>query len=117
MARAEKLPGDARRNLYGHRWRKARAAFLGRHPLCAMCSSAGRVTEATVVDHVAPHKGDAKLFWDRGNWQALCKSCHDGAKQREERRGYGGEVGRDGWPLDPRHPVNRRLPPDRGTRG
>ena len=37
----------------------------------------GMLTPATVVDHVIPHRGDQKLFWDEDNWQALCKSCHD----------------------------------------
>ena len=30
-----------------------------------------------VVDHIIPHRGDQKLFWDQNNWQSLCKSCHD----------------------------------------
>ncbi|WP_343040029.1 HNH endonuclease signature motif containing protein [Methylocystis heyeri] len=41
---------------------------------------------ATVVDHITPHKGDIKLFWDRKNWQPLCEPCHNSRKQREERR-------------------------------
>ena len=56
-------------------------------------------------------EGDDELsgpFWDPDNWQALCKSHHDGAKQSEDRRGYSTAVGADGWPLDPRHPVNRQ---------
>ena len=35
------------------------------------------LTPATVVDHVIPHRGDRKLFWDEQNWQPLCKECHD----------------------------------------
>ena len=30
-----------------------------------------------LLDHIIPHRGDQKLFWDEGNWQALCKACHD----------------------------------------
>lgn len=99
--------GTAASRGYGSRWRKARATYLARHPLCVKCERRGRVTEATVVDHRIPHKGDPALFWDEGNWQALCGSCHSGAKQAEERRGY--EVGCDehGVPLDPNHPWNR----------
>ena len=37
----------------------------------------GKYVKATVVDHIIPHRGDQKLFWDRGNWQALCKRHHD----------------------------------------
>lgn len=37
----------------------------------------GKYTKATVVDHVVPHRGEELLFWDRSNWRALCKRCHD----------------------------------------
>lgn len=62
---------------YDSRWRKARARFLRANPLCEKCKQQGRLTPATVVDHVIPHRGDYHLFWDQGNWQALCKGCHD----------------------------------------
>jgi 5-methylcytosine-specific restriction enzyme A len=92
---------------YNSRWRKARATYLAHHPLCVMCKAQGRITAATVVDHIKPHKGDSKLFWDTANWQALCKPHHDGAKQQIERIGYSTEVGTDGWPIDAGHPANR----------
>lgn len=37
----------------------------------------GEMVKATVVDHIIPHRGDQKLFWDQRNWQSLCKQCHD----------------------------------------
>jgi 5-methylcytosine-specific restriction enzyme A len=77
-------PTAARRG-YGSRWQKARAAFLGINPLCTHCAEQGRTVEASVVDHIEPHRGDAKLFWDSHNWQSLCKRCHDGWKARIER--------------------------------
>jgi 5-methylcytosine-specific restriction enzyme A len=55
-------PSAARRG-YDGRWRKARAEFLAEHPLCAHCLAEGRLTPATVVDHVVPHRGDQRLFW------------------------------------------------------
>ena len=61
---------------YGYRWRKERAAFLQAHPLCEMCRENGRYVKAEVVDHRIPHKGDKRLFWDKKNWQSLCKKCH-----------------------------------------
>lgn len=67
---------------YDARWRKARLAYLARHPLCAECKRQGRTTAARVVDHVTPHRGDPVLFWDEANWQPLCDSttgphdCH-----------------------------------------
>lgn len=44
----------------------------------------GYATEATVIDHIVPHKGDPELFFDPDNLQSLCKSHHDSTKQREE---------------------------------
>ena len=62
---------------YGRAWQKAARAFLNANPLCAECLKQGRYVKATVVDHIVPHRGDQKLFWDRNNWQPLCKACHD----------------------------------------
>ncbi len=70
---------------YGKRWQRERAVFLREHPLCVRCLKEGRATPATVVDHITPHRGDPILFWDRGNWQALCKSCHDTKTMTEDR--------------------------------
>ena len=73
-----------------------------------MCARDGRITEATVVDHIIPHKGDDNLRWDETNLQSLCQPHHDSTKQQIEKRGYSTEVGADGWPTNSRHPVNRR---------
>lgn len=69
---------------YGYRWQKERERFLMANPLCRYCQADGVTREATVVDHITPHRGDQSLFWDRNNWQPLCKPCHDGVKVREE---------------------------------
>jgi 5-methylcytosine-specific restriction endonuclease McrA len=67
-----------------------------------MCQVQNRLTVATVVDHIVPHKGDQALFWDHANWQSLCKRCHDSLKQKQE---HGKTVGCDasGVPIDPEH--------------
>ena len=62
---------------YDRRWRKARRAFLVKNPLCIECLEGGQVKEAIIVDHIIPHRGDKSLFWDKNNWQVLCKRCHD----------------------------------------
>ncbi len=49
---------------------------MSEHPLCAECERAGRVVAGTEVDHIVPHRGDKRLFWDRSNWQTLCRACH-----------------------------------------
>jgi 5-methylcytosine-specific restriction protein A len=74
----------AARRGYGSKWRKAREGYLRLHPLCAECGRQGRVTPATVVDHIVPHRGDMVKFWDSRNWQPLCKPCHDRKTARGE---------------------------------
>lgn len=68
-----------------------------------MCRAEDRLTPATVVDHIQPHRGDSALFWSESNWQSLCAPHHDGAKQAFERTGR--QIGADasGMPLDPGH--------------
>jgi threonine dehydrogenase-like Zn-dependent dehydrogenase len=56
------------------RWINKAKAQLQAEPVCAMCLVHGRVTAATVADHVTPHRGDARLFWE-GTLQSLCRVC------------------------------------------
>ena len=62
---------------YTRQWQKISRQYLQAHPLCAECMRQGRYTKATVVDHITPHRGDPRLFWDEANWQPMCKQCHD----------------------------------------
>lgn len=81
----DKREGGSAARGYGWKWQKASKAFLHANPLCAECERQGKFVQAEVVDHIVPHRGDQKLFWDRGNWQPLCKSCHDRKTAREDR--------------------------------
>lgn len=81
--------GSSSQRGYNSRWQKARETFLRRRPLCKMCEDEGRLTPATLVDHIVPHRGDTALFWDTDNWQPLCKPHHDKVKQAEEKRSQG----------------------------
>jgi len=85
---ADAKRGSAASRGYNAVWRKARATFLKREPLCAECARQGRTVGATVVDHIIPHKGDQDVFWDTSNWQSLCKPCHD-TKTATEDGGFG----------------------------
>jgi 5-methylcytosine-specific restriction enzyme A len=106
--------GTASQRGYGSRWQKARATYLLAHPLCVECGKSGRLTVATVVDHITPHKGDQSLFWNHDNWQSLCKQCHDIKTARED-GAFGNKAstkasqacGTDGMPLDSRHHWNK----------
>ena len=70
---------------YGPAWRKASKEFLEHHPLCVKCREEGKFVKATVVDHIIPHRGDQEFFWDRSNWQPLCKKHHDQKTMTEDR--------------------------------
>jgi 5-methylcytosine-specific restriction protein A len=97
---------------YNYRWQQARLAFLRAHPLCQCphCDEGRlRVTPATVVDHKVPHKGNSTLFWDRTNWQALSKQCHDSYKQRLEGSGRITGCDASGIPLDQAHHWHQRI--------
>nr|WP_236871145.1 HNH endonuclease signature motif containing protein [Brevibacillus laterosporus] len=76
--------GTAAQRGYDARWRKARTKYLASNPLCKKCLQEGKVIEATVVDHITPHKGDVVLFWDEKNWQPLCASCHSRKTAKED---------------------------------
>ena len=73
---------------YDAAWQKARRLYLQSHPLCAAClkKDPPKYTKATVVDHITPHRGNQELFWDRNNWQPLCKPCHDKKTGEEDSR-------------------------------
>lgn len=85
--RDQRREGSTQRG-YDGRWNKYRITFLRSHPLCVRCLSQEKVVAASVVDHIIPHKGDGKLFWQVSNHQALCKSCHD-LKTATEDGGFG----------------------------
>ncbi len=93
---------------YDSKWSKARRDYLKSHPWCVKHLERGEHVSATVVDHIKPHRQDWSLFWDRSNWQPLCKLHHDSLKQKEDNRGY--VIGCDvaGRPVDPNHPWNKK---------
>ncbi len=69
---------------YGSKWQRSSKAYLREHPLCEICKRNGKYIQAVVVDHIKPHRGNQKLFWDKNNWQSLCKQCHDKKTGRED---------------------------------
>lgn len=81
------------------RWLKERVEFMYENPTCEYCARRGEYGPAEVVDHVKPHKGDLKLFWDWDNWQSLCNACHNGEKQREEKGKLMMRFDDNGFPL------------------
>lgn len=94
-----------RRWYFTREWRNIRDAQLKAEPNCRLCAQMGKHTPATVCDHVTRHNGNEAAFW-AGPFQSLCTACHDGAKQRMERRGFDSATDESGYPTDPRHPFN-----------
>ncbi len=79
--------GTAYQRGYGPRWQAASRGFLRAHPLCQCpeCDEGRlRILPSEVTDHIIPHRGDMKLFWDSKNWQAMSKVCHDKKTARED---------------------------------
>lgn len=68
-------------------------------PLCRACSAQGRVTLATVADHIIPLSKGGKTEWD--NYQPLCVDCHDTKTITDEGRAAKPRltIGEDGWPI------------------
>ncbi len=52
---------------------------------------AARRRRPFVCDHIVPHKGDQRLFWDPENRQTLCEHCHN-RKTALEDGGFGRAV-------------------------
>lgn len=105
--RQKARPASSER-LYGWRWQKARDSYLKENPLCVECMKRGITREAKVVDHIVPHRGNWDLFWDRDNWQSLCESDHNRAKQIVEGGGIAPGCDANGIPLDPNHHWRRK---------
>lgn len=96
--------GSAASRGYDATWRRLRAAHLAQHPLCRFCEQAGRVTLATVVDHIDPFKGrDDPRRLDPKNLASLCATHHNSTKQRVDKGGALVGNDRAGVPLDPKH--------------
>jgi 5-methylcytosine-specific restriction protein A len=78
---------SARKRGYTWDWEKAAHAHKVANPLCRPCLQEGRITPADEVDHIIPHHGDMALFWDRDNWQSICRPCHEAKTAREQTGG------------------------------
>jgi len=82
--KAERSRGTSTERGYSYRWRVSSRQFLSRHPLCSECLKEGITKVADCVDHIIPHNGNLKLFWDEHNWQSLCSSHHTQKTARGE---------------------------------
>jgi 5-methylcytosine-specific restriction protein A len=86
--------------------RRLARAQITREPLCWACLARGKVEPATCADHITPHAGNVNAFF-LSLLQSLCRACH-ALKTARETRGYSKQIGLDGLPVDPAHPVYGR---------
>ena len=80
----EKDRNSAAKRGYNRKWQKTSKRFLKKNPLCSECLKIGRTEPAVVVDHIEPHRGDMKKFWNKENWQGLCISHHNQKSAKEK---------------------------------
>lgn len=88
MKQYERQRGTSTERGYDANWRRYRERFLAVNPWCVECNRL-----ANVVDHITPHRGNERLFWDPSNHQAMCDSCHSSKTARED-GGFGNRRGR-----------------------
>ena len=71
--------------------------------LCQACRRPiipGHKLLGAAVDHIDPHKGNVKKFFDTKNLQTLHIQCHNLKTQREQKIDKGDlGTGLDGWPI------------------
>ncbi len=77
------------------RWQAVRRRVIERDR--GICQQTGvalvggaNAPNSPVVDHIVPHRGDERLFWDESNLQTVAKRWHDRVKQKRERSDLGG---------------------------
>jgi 5-methylcytosine-specific restriction enzyme A len=73
-----------------------------------MCAAVGLTVLASDADHVIPHGGDLKLFFDPNNLQSLCHDHHGSKSRMTDQLGKETVVNvkgcdASGLPLDPNH--------------
>lgn len=69
------------------RWQRLRLKVFLRDLYTCQRKECGRLegdTSKLVCDHIEPHRGDERKFWDEANLWTLCQCCHSSVKQAEE---------------------------------
>ncbi len=60
---------------YDAKWKRTRASYVKKHPLCELCQERGVVSPMEIVHHIVPLivGGDQ---YKHSNLQSLCRVCH-----------------------------------------
>ncbi|MEM8783082.1 MAG: HNH endonuclease signature motif containing protein [Planctomycetota bacterium] len=83
----DRARGSAASRGYDADHRRWRLAVLRRDPLCVLCKREGRITPATVADHIVPIAVDPSRRLDLDNGRGLCVTCHANVTDRFKREG------------------------------
>jgi 5-methylcytosine-specific restriction enzyme A len=73
------------RRITGRPLQRMRARLFTKQPLCVRCQAEGRVTMATIRDHIVPLTEGGQD--NQTNEQPLCVECHDMKTLDERKRG------------------------------
>lgn len=65
----------SRNEYHTWRWTKASRLFREANPFCKRCFDKGLFVPSEVTDHIIPPQIHGN-FWDKSNWQPLCKKCN-----------------------------------------
>jgi len=87
--------GERIRGRKGVELRKRR---LRNEPLCRRCKEQGRVTAATVPDHIKPLALGGEDI--DSNIRCLCGPCHEIVTAEQFGHRQRVTIGTDGWPID-----------------
>ena len=83
---------------YGAEHKRLRALLLAKEPLCRECAKNGRVTAATIADHIVPLSKGGKT--ELSNYQPLCREHSDAKTLRDQGKRVRPRTGPDGWPVE-----------------
>jgi len=84
---------------YGGEHVRLRAQLLKQEPLCRLCLAKGRVTPATIADHIRPIAVGGAIH-DINNLQPVCAECHNEKTIRDQGKRVKPRIGLDGWPVE-----------------
>ena len=79
------MRGYVHHKRYGSQWRKIRARYIRKEPLCEACKAKGKIELAALVHHKKPlSEGGTN---DEENLMSLCVSCHEKIHRRKKKDG------------------------------
>ena len=84
---------------YGRDHRRLRKILLAQEPTCRLCREKGRVSVATIADHIVPIAQGGAVH-DINNLQPVCSDCHLDKTNADNGRRVKPRYGEDGWPIE-----------------